>query len=61
MSDVEWEAMQWAVKEGGRCGVEIGFFRAARLVAVRSTMGQALAVDALPRRQRDRDRWRKAH
>ena len=26
MSDAWWEAMQWAVKEGDRCGVEIGFF-----------------------------------
>ena len=27
-SDAWWEAMQWAVKEGDRCGVEIGFFNA---------------------------------
>jgi hypothetical protein len=26
MSDAWWEALQWAVKEAGRCGVEIGFF-----------------------------------
>lgn len=26
MSDTWWEAVQWAVKEAGRCGVEIGFF-----------------------------------
>ncbi len=26
MTDAWWEAVQWAVKEGGRCGVEIGFF-----------------------------------
>lgn len=26
MSDAWWEAVQWAVKEGGRCGIEIGFF-----------------------------------
>lgn len=26
MSDTWWEALQWAVKEAGRCGVEIGFF-----------------------------------
>jgi len=26
MSDAWWEAVQWEVKEGGRCGVEIGFF-----------------------------------
>ena len=26
MSDQWWEAVQWAVKEGGRCGVDIGFF-----------------------------------
>lgn len=26
MSDAWWEAVQWAVKEAGRCGVEIGFF-----------------------------------
>lgn len=28
MSDAWWEAMQWAVKEGDRCGVDIGFFNA---------------------------------
>lgn len=28
MSDAWWEAVQWAVKEAGRCGVEIGFFNA---------------------------------
>lgn len=28
MSDKWWEALQWAVKEAGRCGVEIGFFNA---------------------------------
>jgi len=26
MSDAWWEALQWAVKEADRCGVEIGFF-----------------------------------
>lgn len=26
MTDAWWRAVQWAVKEGGRCGVEIGFF-----------------------------------
>jgi hypothetical protein len=26
MSEVWWEAVQWAVKEADRCGVEIGFF-----------------------------------
>lgn len=26
MSDAWWEAVQWAVKEADRCGVEIGFF-----------------------------------
>ena len=26
MSDKWWEAVQWAVKEGDRCGVDIGFF-----------------------------------
>ena len=26
MSDAWWEALQWAVKEAGRCGVDIGFF-----------------------------------
>jgi hypothetical protein len=26
MSDAWWDALQWAVKEAGRCGVEIGFF-----------------------------------
>jgi len=26
MSDAWWEALQWAVKEAGRCGVEIGLF-----------------------------------
>jgi len=26
MTDAWWEAVQWAVKEGDRCGVEIGFF-----------------------------------
>jgi hypothetical protein len=26
MSDAWWNAMQWAVKEADRCGVEIGFF-----------------------------------
>ncbi|MCH7224883.1 glycosyl hydrolase [Haloferula sp. A504] len=26
MSDEWWDALQWAVKEAGRCGVEIGFF-----------------------------------
>lgn len=28
MSNPWWEAVQWAVKEGDRCGVEIGFFNA---------------------------------
>jgi hypothetical protein len=28
MSDAWWEAVQWAVKEADRCGVEIGFFNA---------------------------------
>lgn len=28
MSAAWWEALQWAVKEGDRCGVEIGFFNA---------------------------------
>ncbi len=26
MSDAWWDALQWAVKEAGRCGVDIGFF-----------------------------------
>ncbi len=26
MTEAWWEAVQWAVKEGDRCGVEIGFF-----------------------------------
>jgi len=26
MTDAWWEAVQWAVKEAGRCGIEIGFF-----------------------------------
>ena len=28
MSDAWWDALQWAVKEADRCGVEIGFFNA---------------------------------
>lgn len=28
MSDAWWDALQWAVKEAARCGVDIGFFNA---------------------------------
>lgn len=28
MSEAWWQALQWAVREAGRCGIEIGFFNA---------------------------------